>query len=131
MVECRVLVVDDDETFAASLVDALASEVGIDVVGVAHGVTAGLESARLGVDVALVDFKMPGGGGAELARRLGKELPGTVVVGMSGTWDRTSREAMTAAGAVATVDKSAAVDEVLRVVGSVCGSRSGERSEQA
>lgn len=130
----RVLVVDDDEPFAVALADALASDPGFEVVGVAHGVGSGFEAARVGVDVVLVDYRMPGGGGVALTRRIVESFPGLAVVAMSGSWDRSSRAAITIAGAVATIDKTAPVDDVCTVVRDACGrvARPGvdDRSDQ-
>ncbi len=126
---CRVLVVDDDPEFAEALAEALRFEPGL-VVAVACGVAAGLSAARLGIDVALVDVRMTGGGGPELARRIGDELPGVVVVAMSGTGNRSSREAMTRAGAVAVVDKSDPVEVMCEAVRSARSSAGARGTEQ-
>jgi DNA-binding NarL/FixJ family response regulator len=129
--ERRVLVVDDDAMFAAALADALVSESGFEVVAVAHGVASGLQSASSLVDVALVDYRMPDGGGVEFARRLAEQLPLVAIVAMSGSWDMSSREAMLLAGAVATIDKAAPIDDICAVVRSARVSRAGERPEQS
>ena len=124
----RVLVVDDDARFAAALADAISSEHGLDVVGVADGVESGSEAVRAGVDVVLLDVRMPGGGGAELARRVSRSRDAPAVVAMSGSWDSTSAAEMADAGAVATVDKSDALDELCAVVRGACERRAARTS---
>jgi DNA-binding NarL/FixJ family response regulator len=124
-------VVDDDETFAEALADALRSEPGFEVAAVANGVRCGLEHADEQVDVALVDFKMPEGGGLEFVRQLSSRLPDVAVVAMSGSWNDTSRSSMLLAGAWAIIDKAAAIDEICSVVRSARDSRSVDGSEQA
>lgn len=121
----RVLVVDDDVRFALALAEALATESGFEVVGVAHGVASGFEAACGGADVVLVDFRMPDGGGVELTRRIVRSIPELPVVAMSGSWDPSSLAAIVAAGAVATVEKSARVDDVCAVVRDTCSRRAG------
>ncbi len=125
----RVLVVDDDPEFAEALAEVLRLEPGL-VVAVAYGVAAGLSAAHLGIDVALVDARMSSGGGPELARRIADELPGVAVVAMSGTGDRSSREAMTRSGAVTVVDKSDPVEVMCEAVRSARRSAGARGTEQ-
>ena len=127
---CRVLVVDDDPELAAAIAGALRLEPGMQVT-VAIGVDAGISAARRGVDIALVDVRMPGGGGPEVARCIGDELPGVAVVAMSGTADRAARAAMSAAGAVGFVDKSDPVEVVCEAVRAAWGALSPRLAEQS
>ena len=58
------------------------------------------------------------------------ELPGVAVVAMSGTGDRSSREAMTRSGAVAVVDKSDPVEIMCEAVRSARRSAGARGTEQ-
>ena len=71
----RVVLVDDDQRFRETARRALAAD-GIAVVAeVADGSLAGEAVARWRPDVVLVDIRMPGVDGLEVARRL-RALPG-------------------------------------------------------
>jgi DNA-binding NarL/FixJ family response regulator len=126
---CRVLVVDDDPEFAAALAGALRLEPGMQV-SVAIGVDEGIAAARRGVDVALVDVRMPGGGGPELARRIGCSRLGVAVVAMSATADHAARATMHAAGAVGFLDKSDPIEVVCASVRVAYGLPSPRLAEQ-
>jgi len=62
----RVLVVDDHEIFAQSLVRLLANQPQLEVVGSAHSVASALAAAlEHSPDVVLMDFELPDGDGPE------------------------------------------------------------------
>jgi DNA-binding NarL/FixJ family response regulator len=125
---CRVLVVDDDAEFAAVLAAALCLEPGMQV-HVAVGVDDGA-CAACGADVVLVDVRMPGGGGPELARRVSGLARRVAVVAMSGTADPAARAAMSAAGAVGFLDKTDPIEAVCAGIWSACRARSAPLAEQ-
>ena len=97
----RVIVVDDDagpREALAALVDATPS---LELAGVADGVAGGLELARAEQpDVALVDVRMPDGGGPRLASELRDNSPEIRVVALSAYDDRATVVEMLQAGAV-------------------------------
>ncbi len=66
----RIVIVDDHPIVLHGVVEAMSMEEDIEVVGTASSTDEGLELLLTAVpDVALVDLKMPGGGGLELIRR--------------------------------------------------------------
>lgn len=68
---CRVLIVDDHPVLRRGLVDVLAVDAAIEVVGMADDVDEALDFlASEAVDVALVDIGISGGTGFELVRRI-------------------------------------------------------------
>jgi signal transduction histidine kinase len=67
-------------------------------------------------DVALVDVKMPGGGGARAAREIRANSPQTHVVALSAYEDRRTVLEMLRAGVVGYVVKGTSADEILRTV---------------
>jgi DNA-binding NtrC family response regulator len=73
----RILVVDDEELIRWSLAERMRAE-GYDVVEAGTGAQA-LELARDGVDLALLDYKLPDTDGVTLLRQI-KELDADVLV---------------------------------------------------
>jgi DNA-binding NarL/FixJ family response regulator len=77
----RVLTIDDQPIFRALARDVIDATKGFEAVGEAPDGPAGLEAAaRLAPDLVLLDVRMPGMGGIEVARRLAAEHPEVVVV---------------------------------------------------
>jgi signal transduction histidine kinase/ActR/RegA family two-component response regulator len=85
-VAARVLVVEDDPTVRATLVDALTT-LGFDVAQAASG-GEGLQAlAAEKPDVLLTDYLMPGMTGAELAQAAAAQFPGLPVIVVTGYAD--------------------------------------------
>lgn len=76
----RVLLVDDDERFRAAACRTLVAE-GVEIVAqVANGLDVVDAAAQCRPDVVLLDINLPGIDGVEVARRLGTEQAGPVVI---------------------------------------------------
>lgn len=119
----RCLLADDHPALVVALADFLGSD-GIDVVAVARD---GAEAVALAVehtpDVALVDYRMPKLGGAELVERIRAEAPGTkVVVYTAEMGEGLARDAL-GAGASGIVLKEAPLVDVLRALESALADR--------
>ena len=67
-------------------------------------------------DVALLDVRMPGGGGSRAAREIRRRSPETRIVAFSATTDPRTVASMVRAGAVGYVGKDQPGDEVLRAI---------------
>ena len=117
MERTRVLVAEDEEAVREALVDLLSSDATIDVVGSAKDANEAIEMAgESKPHVALVDVKMPGGGGARAAREIRTNSPQTHVVALSAYEDRRTVLEMLRAGAVGYLVKGTSADEILRTV---------------
>ncbi len=79
----RVMVVDDDPTILRTMTYALESY-GYQVRTCENATEALLWALAEASDYVITDYDMPGMNGPDLARRLRKQLPGTVIIGMSG-----------------------------------------------
>jgi EAL domain-containing protein (putative c-di-GMP-specific phosphodiesterase class I)/ActR/RegA family two-component response regulator len=96
----RVLVVDDQPEVGVVIARILDTLEGFEVVAVAGGVSdAGDLAAKHRPDVALVDVRMPEGGGVEATRRILDSSPETRVVAHSAAADNESVIEMLRAGA--------------------------------
>lgn len=117
MERIRVLVAEDEEAVREALVDLLSSDAAIEVVGSAKDTDEAIQMATDSKpDVALVDVKMPGGGGARAAREIRANSPQTHVVALSAYEDRRTVLEMLRAGVVGYVVKGTSADEILRTV---------------
>jgi DNA-binding NarL/FixJ family response regulator len=80
----RVLLVEDNDVYRESLVFLLARYEGLEVAGaVATAGAAPLACAELGVDVAVVDYRLPDLDGAEAAATIRERCPETAIVFLS------------------------------------------------
>lgn len=108
-----VLIADDQVEVREALELLVASEPSFELVGLAEDADQAIELAgRHNPDVALIDFKMPGGGGPRATREIRVCSPGTRVVALSAYGDRSSVFQMLRAGAVGYLVKGASAAEV-------------------
>jgi EAL domain-containing protein (putative c-di-GMP-specific phosphodiesterase class I)/CheY-like chemotaxis protein len=113
----RVLIADDDANIRDALRELLESEDGIEVVAVARDAAEAVEAAaREHPDVAILDVKMPAGGGPRAARGILAESPATRIVALSAYGDRASIVEMLSAGAAAYLVKGSMPDEVTQTI---------------
>jgi EAL domain-containing protein (putative c-di-GMP-specific phosphodiesterase class I) len=111
------MVADDEPTIREALADLFGGQETLELVGVAADADEAIELARRTLpDVALLDVKMPGGGGSRAARAIRSLTPHTRIVALSAHEDRASVLEMLRAGVVAYVVKGASADEILETV---------------
>ncbi|HEX6262177.1 MAG TPA: EAL domain-containing protein [Actinomycetota bacterium] len=113
----RVLLVDDDPRTLAMLGMALKGEHDIEVAGLAPDVSKAIEAARASQpDVAVVDVRMPRGGGPRAARGILALSPATRILAYSALDERRAVLSMLEAGAVGYLVKGGPQEEVAAAI---------------
>jgi two-component system NarL family response regulator len=112
----RVLLVDDHQLLTGSLSQVLAGESDIDVVGVAGSVADARSLIRERIDVALMDYRLPDGTGAEATRAIKSRWPGARVVMLTALADDETVLESIQAGADGYLTKDRALEEVVSAV---------------
>jgi DNA-binding NarL/FixJ family response regulator len=96
----RVLLADDELSVREALEDLVQFTPSLELVGSAGDAEEAVElAARVQPDVALVDMRMPQGGGPGAAAGIGERSPGTRVIAFSAYDDPASLVEMLEAGA--------------------------------
>ena len=109
----RVLIVDDHQMVREGLRSILSEYEDLTVVGEASTGEQALQLAgTLFPEVVIMDMHMPGWNGAESTRRILKEHPAIVVIGLSIQTDSHVSDSMLAAGAAAFLPKEAIGNEL-------------------
>jgi PAS domain S-box-containing protein len=113
----RVLVAEDEEPLRAAICDLIAGEEGFELAAVAEGADEAIEQARkVKPDVALLDVRMPGGGGSRAAREIRSVSPETRSIALSAYEDRSNVLEMLRSGAVGYVLKGESPDEIVDAI---------------
>jgi DNA-binding NarL/FixJ family response regulator len=108
----RIVIADDHETYRSGLARAIRRFGTLELVGEATDGHEALEVIReVSPDIALLDVRMPGLDGLEVARRL-RELGGITVVLLTGSATEQLAAAAEAAGARALLRKDLARDDI-------------------
>jgi signal transduction histidine kinase len=113
----RVLIAEDEPAVRDAMADLVSSDPAMDVVGTACDADEAIQIATAEKpDVALIDVKMPGGGGPRAAREIRKGSPQTQVVALSAYEDRRTVLEMLRAGVVGYVVKGTSAEEILYTI---------------
>jgi EAL domain-containing protein (putative c-di-GMP-specific phosphodiesterase class I)/FixJ family two-component response regulator len=116
----RVLVADDEPVVRAALEELVEAEETLELVGVAKDAQEAIDLAiREHPDVALLDVKMPAGGGPRAAREIRNGSLQTRVIALSAYEDRTSVLEMLRAGAVGYLVKGTRGVDIVKMVHNV------------
>lgn len=113
----RVLIADDDAVMRAALADLIASEDSFTLVGAARDADEAIalaESKR--PDVALVDVRMPAGGGQRVVEELRRRAPEIRVLAHTVMRERESVVGMLHGGAVGYLIKGSTTTEILAAI---------------
>jgi PAS domain S-box-containing protein len=113
----RVLFADDHQVMRQGLIQLIASQPDIQVVGEAANGREALEQARrIRPDVIVMDISMPEMDGIEATRHIKSEMPEVRVIGLSMHDDEHLAETMRKAGAEAFVSKTVSSAELLKAI---------------
>jgi DNA-binding NarL/FixJ family response regulator len=113
----KVLVAEDSSVLRDALADLIGDEPGLELVGVAIDAEEAIIMAGVHQPaVAVLDVKMPGGGGSHAAIGISRVSPATRILAFSAYEDRDSVEAMLAAGAFGYLVKGSRMDEVVTAI---------------
>jgi EAL domain-containing protein (putative c-di-GMP-specific phosphodiesterase class I) len=110
----RVLLADDEPALRTALTELLSHEDRVELIGTAADAEEAIRIAESGrPDVALVDVRMPEGGGPHAARGISRVSPRTRVIALSAYEDKKNVMEMLRAGAVGYLVKGTAADELV------------------
>jgi len=115
--QIRVLIADDEEIILSALADYLNDDARLAVVATAAdpGTAASLAEQHH-PDVALLDVRMPDGGGVRAARAIRARAPDTRVLALSAHGDRDAVLEMLGSGAIGYVVKGSNPQAILEAV---------------
>ena len=118
----RILLVEDNDVYRASLELLLELEPGVQVVGaVTDGAAAAGVCAETGADVVLMDFRLPGLDGAAATAAVLDACPGVAVVCLTAEATELEDEAVRQAGAAALVRKGVSLEELVTAIRRAAG----------
>jgi EAL domain-containing protein (putative c-di-GMP-specific phosphodiesterase class I)/DNA-binding NarL/FixJ family response regulator len=113
----RLMLADDEGEVLEAMSQLVSTDPFIDLIGTARDAGEAIDLAALQTpDVALLDVRMPGGGGSRAAREIRQRSPETRIVALSASTDPRTVVSMVRAGAVGYVGKDQSGDEVLRAI---------------
>jgi EAL domain-containing protein (putative c-di-GMP-specific phosphodiesterase class I)/CheY-like chemotaxis protein len=113
----RVLIADDEPEVRGALAELIGAEDGLRVVATAGDADeAAALAPSAAPDVALVDVKMPNGGGPRAAREILRVSPNTRVLALSAYEDRETVLTMLGAGAVGYLVKGTPPEDIVHAI---------------
>lgn len=113
----RILVAEDDLRVRDALTELIATEPRFQLVGAVGDATSAAETAeRETPDIAIVDVRMPGGGGAWATREIRRRSPSTRVLAFSGHTDQETVNEMLDAGAHGYLVKGSSITIILETI---------------
>jgi len=113
----RVLIAEDDPAMRGAISELIQLSPGLELIGVAADADSAVEMATLlHPQVALLDVRMPGGGGLKAARRIRDVAPGVRMVAFSAYADRAAVLEMLRAGVSDYVVKGSDTDVLIAAI---------------
>jgi len=116
----RVLIADDDEDTRILLAEILADEPGVELAGAASDGSEAISLAgQLQPDVVILDWLMPGRGGAYAARAIKDAQPSVAIIALTGMDPTQASYDMMSAGAIGFLQKGCSSGELIDTIRSV------------
>ena len=113
----RVLVAEDEPSVRAALVGLIRAEPSFELVAeVANAIDAIEAAAAYEPDVAVIDVRMPGGGGAAAVRGIKRKSPETRMLAFSAVDDRATVLEMLEAGVVGYLVKGSSIESIVQSI---------------
>ena len=126
--ETSVMVADDERSVVQVLEALIAGEDDLRLVGTAADADSAIATAIAEhPDVALLDVRMPAGGGLRAAREITRRCPSTRIIALTAHEDQETVIAMMAAGAHAYVPKGESTERILGEIHRGQGERTARR----
>lgn len=117
MQRVRILIADDEPALRDAIADLIGGEGAFDLVGTAEDAEQAILLAKdHQPDVALLDVKMPKGGGPAAAQGIHSVAPATRMIAFSAYGDRIAVAEMLKAGAVGYLLKGSSAEEILHSI---------------
>lgn len=117
MSRVRVMIAEDNEVMRDALTDVIAAEQSLDLIGACRdGATAIELACAERPDVAILDVKMPSGGGPRAATEILACSPQTQILALSAFSDRAAVLEMVRAGAVGYLVKGTSSSSLVQTV---------------
>lgn len=118
----KVLIVEDNDAFRLALELLFELRDDIEVVGSLGDGSQAVDSCReLGPEVVLLDYRLPGLDGVEVARAVRDACPEVVVVGLTGGASESEREEFRDAGVAVTLTKDEHLDTIVAALHRAAG----------
>src|SRR6185312_17126759 len=118
----RVLVPEDEASVRAALVALIRTEPNLELVGEAANATDAIAiAAAEQPDVAVLDVRMPGGGGAAAVRGIKRKSPDTRMLAFSAADDRATVLEMLEAGVVGYLVKGSSIESIVDSIEQAAG----------
>jgi two-component system NtrC family response regulator len=127
MSPASILIADDEEAFRSSLEKILARR-GYRVTLAADGANALRMVLRGGIDVAILDIKMPGLDGISTLREIKRIQPDLHVIILTGHLLKSTEQEGLALGAAAYLTKPCTVADLIGTIERIMTGETGERS---
>jgi EAL domain-containing protein (putative c-di-GMP-specific phosphodiesterase class I)/CheY-like chemotaxis protein len=113
----RVLIADDEESVLDVLTALMAAEDDLEIAGSAKDAETAIQLATVEQpDVAILDVRMPGGGGPRAAREILRRSPASKVIALSAHEEIDSVLEMLRAGALGYVVKGDSTDAIVKAI---------------
>jgi EAL domain-containing protein (putative c-di-GMP-specific phosphodiesterase class I)/CheY-like chemotaxis protein len=128
----RVLLADDSDAVREALAEILGADDSLQLVAIAKDAEEAIDlAAHFLPDVALIDVRMPAGGGVRATREICLRSPGTSVVALSAADDRRSVLRMLESGALGYLVKGSDTGELIETIKRSARKESSLSSEAA